>query len=73
MPPKLPPHIEVKSAKAIIKDGVVLWLKECAKCGAEFYVAATSCSCHKTGFLAYDVGSIYLVLVPLLFAFRNCS
>ena len=32
-----PPHIKIQRAKAIIMDGVELWLKECARCGREFY------------------------------------
>jgi hypothetical protein len=47
MSPSQPPHVKVQRAKAIIKDDVELWLKECAKCGKEFYGEAKDSKCER--------------------------
>jgi Zn finger protein HypA/HybF involved in hydrogenase expression len=41
------PHFrKVERAKAIIENGVELTLKECAKCGAEFYGSKAQIQCE---------------------------
>jgi hypothetical protein len=47
MAPSRPPQVRVQSAKAIIKDGVELWLKECARCGIEFYGSPENSICNE--------------------------
>jgi hypothetical protein len=46
MAPSLPPHVEVKRAKVIIKDGVELWLQACVKCGKDYYGVTQESKCE---------------------------
>lgn len=41
----MPNFRKVERAKVIIQDGKELHLKECAKCGSEFYGAKDSTRC----------------------------
>jgi hypothetical protein len=45
MAPGWPLHIRVQRAKAFIKDGIEVWLKVCAKSGAEFYGVTKDSKC----------------------------
>jgi predicted Zn-ribbon and HTH transcriptional regulator len=46
MAPTRPPHIQPKRAKALIIDGIELSLKQCEKCGNEFYGSKTDSECE---------------------------
>jgi hypothetical protein len=43
----MPSFRKVERAKAIIQDGKELFLKECAKCGTEFYGAKDETRCEQ--------------------------
>jgi hypothetical protein len=42
-----PPHLQPERARAVIINGVELHLKECLKCGTEFYGAVAHSSCNE--------------------------
>jgi hypothetical protein len=42
-----PPHLQPERARAVIINGVELRLKECAKCGIEFYGSLENSICNE--------------------------
>jgi hypothetical protein len=44
-----PAHLQPKRAKVVIINGVEMHLRECSKCGIEFYGSLEHSSCNECG------------------------